>query len=244
MTTPSYPELLSVVRREGETILAAARQGLDVAIATCGDWMMPDLLLHVGSVYHRAAIVVGERTMDAVPWQEPPPEVEDPIGYLADALDELVQCLSDADADSPAWNWWSDAPQIASFWARRMAHESAVHRYDAQRAHGVAQPIDVDIAHDGMDELIDLLLPRIIARDSPSLPTATYTWRATDDGTWHVQIGADGPQRLETAKSPDVTVRGTASALLLAAYGRVPWTSLEVEGDPAALAEWSRAFRF
>ena len=243
MTTPSFPELLSVVRREGEGILACARAGLDVAVPTCGDWQMSDLLLHVGSVYHRAALVVGERATEAVPWQQPPADVEDPIGYLADALDELVQTLSDSQADSPAWNW-SDQPAVAAFWARRMAHESAVHRYDAQRAHGVAQPIDADIAHDGMDELIDLLLPRIIARDSPSLPTATYTLRSTDDGTWHVQVGSDGIQRLETAKSSEVNARGTTSALLLAAYGRVPWTSLEVDGDPAALDEWSRAFRF
>ena len=54
-----------------------------------------------------------------------------------------------------------------------MTHESAVHRYDAQRAHGLAQPIDADLACDGMDELVDLLLPRIVRRDSPELPTAT-----------------------------------------------------------------------
>src|SRR5947209_460255 len=125
-----------------------------------------------------------------------------------------------------------------------MAHESSVHRYDAQRAHGVAQPIDADLAHDGLDELIDLLLPRIIKRDAPTLPEATFAFVATDEGEWFVRLGSDGAQRLGTAKSPDVTARGTASALLLAAYARVRWTSLEVDGDATRLDEWSDAIRF
>jgi uncharacterized protein (TIGR03083 family) len=243
MTTPSYPELLSAVRREGEAILSAAGQGLDVAVPTCGDWHMPDLLTHVGSVYHRAAVVVGTRATDSVPWREPPPDIADPQRYLADSLDELVHALSEADADSPAWNW-SGQPRVAAFWARRMAHESTVHRYDAQRAHGVAQPIDTDLAHDGLDELVDVLLPRIIKRDNPALPDATYALLATDEGEWFVRLGPDGAQRLDTAKAPDVTVRGTASALLLAAYARVKWTSLEVEGKQALVDGWSAAIKF
>ena len=56
MTSLSYRELLTAVRRDGEAILAAAGQGLDVPVPTCGEWRMPksphgfarDLPLHVG----------------------------------------------------------------------------------------------------------------------------------------------------------------------------------------------------
>lgn len=243
MTTPAYPELLGAVRREGEAIVAAAGQGLDVAVPTCGEWRMPDLLKHVGSVYHRAATIVGTRATDSVAWREPSPDIDDAIGYFRESLDELVQALSEADPDSPAWNWAGEPP-VASFWARRMTHESAVHRYDAQRAHGVAQPIDADLAHDGLDELVDLILPRIVKRDNPTLPDATYAFDATDEGAWCVQLGADGVSRLDVATAPDVTVHGTASALLLAALSRVPWTSLEVEGDASLLDAWSKALNF
>ena len=41
-----------------------------------------------------------------------------------------------------------------------------------------------------------------------------------------------------------MTVRGTPSALLLAAYNRVRWTSLEAEGDTALLDEWSQLLKF
>jgi len=243
MTTMSYPELLTAVRGEGESILAAAGQGLDVAVPTCGDWRMPDLLTHVGSVYRRVATVVGERATTAVPWQPPADGIEDPVAYLADALEDVVQALSEADADTPVWNW-SGENQVAYFWARRMAHESAVHRYDAQRAHEVAQPIDAALAHDGLGELFDVILPRVVERDQLTLPDATYCFVAAEDASWTVRLRADGVERLDAANSPDVTVRGTTSALLLAAYSRVPWTSLDVEGDSSCLDEWSKRFSF
>ena len=243
MTTPSYSELVAFVRGEGEGILSAGRLGLDVPVKTCGRWKMRDLLLHVGRVYTRAGTLVGERQTTKMDYPPAPPRGTDPLVYLDEALDHLVHALGDADPDTPAWNWSSE-PDVAAFWARRMAHESGVHHFDAQRAHGLAQPVDADLAHDGMDELIDLILPRIRERDGKELPEATYCFTATDDGFWPVRLGPDGIERLDVAKDPDVTVRGTASALLLAAYNRVNWTSLEVEGDMAALEAWSRAMKF
>lgn len=240
--TISYRELLTSIRGEGEGIVAAAGQGLEVAVPTCGDWQMPQLLTHVASVYHRVATVVGERATSAVPWNPPPDDIDDPVAYLNEALEELVQALSEADADTPVWNW-SPEPQVAWFWARRMAHESAVHRFDAQRAHDVAQPIAADLAHDGLDELVDVILPRVIDRDRPSLPTGTYVFAAGDD-CWNVELDGATARRVETAKSPDVTVRGTTSALLLAAYGRVPWTSLDVDGEASLLTDWSKTITF
>ena len=243
MSSLSYPELLTAIRREGEGILAAGGQGLDAAVPTCGDWHMPQLLNHVAAVYHRAATVVGDRATTAVPWQPPSDDIDDPVAHLGEALDELVQALSEAAADTPVWNW-SPQPQVAAFWARRMAHESAVHRYDAQRAHGVAQPIPAELAHDGLDELVDVILPRVVERDSLTLPPMTVVFAATDEGTWNVRLGGSEVERLDVAKTPDVTVRGVTSALLLAAYGRVAWTSLEVEGDSAALDTWTKTITF
>jgi hypothetical protein len=67
---------------------------------------------------------------------------------------------------------------------------------------------------------------------------------ATDEGDWHVRLDDDGLHRLDVAKDADVTVRRTASALLLAAYGRVPWEILDIDGDAALLETWSKLFRF
>lgn len=243
MTTPSYAELCAAIRRDGEAIVAAGRLGPDVAVPTCGDWVMSDLVAHVARVYRRAGTVVADRATEPVPGTPPAEGIADPLDDLADALDELVQALGGADANTPVWNW-SPEPDVAAFWARRMAHESAVHRFDAQRAHGLAQPIDAELAQDGFDELIDVLVPRIVSRDGTQLPVGTFAFVATDEGSWHLRTDPHGIERLDVDKAPDVTVRGTASAVLLAAYNRVPWTSLEVEGDVALLDRWSSTLRF
>jgi uncharacterized protein (TIGR03083 family) len=244
VSTPSYAELVATVRREGEGIVSAAGMGsLDTPVKSCGTWTMRDLLLHVGQIYTHVARLVGER-VSADPGAKPPvPDGADPVPYVSDALDELVDALSSADSTTPVWNW-SPEPDVAAFWARRMAHESAVHRYDAQRAHGVAQPVSADVAHDGMDELVDVILPRVVARDRPTLPEATYAFLATDEGEWIVRTSADGTERTATAKHADVTVRGPSSSVLLACYGRVKWASLEVDGETSLLETWSAALRF
>jgi uncharacterized protein (TIGR03083 family) len=243
VTTPSYSELVAAVRREGEGIVSAGGVELDLAVPTCGDWRMGDLLVHVGRVYHRACELVGERETSQRDYPAAPPEGTDPRDYLRDALDELVEALSSADAETPVWNWSSE-PHVAAFWARRMAHESAVHRYDAQRAQGLAQPVDDELAHDGMDELVDVLLPRIIDRDALVLPEGVYAFSTADEGEWVLRTGPGGIERVPTSKGADVTVRGPASAVLLAAYGRVKWASLEVGGDESLLPRWSESFRF
>ena len=244
MTTPSYSELVATIRKEGEAILAAARFGLEAEVPTCEGWSVDELLLHLGRVYCRAATLVSDRSTSQQDYPPAPPEGTNPIDYLTDALDDLVEALSSADSDTPVWNW-SGESQSAAFWARRMAHESAVHRYDAQRAHGVAQPIDDDLARDGLDEMIDALLPRIVERDQVSLPDATVCFTASDDGdNWGLRLGPDGVERLDVVSTPDVTVRGTPSALLLGAYNRIKWTSLEVDGDASLLEEWSQLLKF
>jgi uncharacterized protein (TIGR03083 family) len=238
----SYLELVSAVRREGEALVSAAGQGGDEPVPTCDGWTVDRLLVHIGRVWTSSAHVVGERLTSAAPRPDVP-EGKTPVQFAADALDELVEALRSCDPDTPMWNW-ADEAQTAMFWARRMAHESAVHRYDAQRSRGLAQPIAADLAHDGLDELVDVIVPRIVARDQPTLPEATYSFVATDEGTWNVRLGPDGVTRLDALKSPDVTVRGTTSALLLAAYSRVDWSSLDVDGDAALLDAWSKALNF
>jgi hypothetical protein len=51
-------------------------------------------------------------------------------------------------------------------------------------------------------------------------------------------------QRLEVLSEPAVSVSGTTSALLLASYSRMPWTSLEMDGDIELLTRWTTAMRF
>jgi uncharacterized protein (TIGR03083 family) len=244
MTTPSYSELVTAIRREGEGLVSAAGMGLDAEVPACDGWDVRALVEHVSKVYARIVRIVSSRASE-------PPEAGtqvpagEPIDVLCDLLDDLVSELSDCDPETPLWNWAPDAPQDATFWARRMAHESAVHRFDAQAAHGVMQPIDADLASDGIDELIDVIAARVYTRDDVNGPTGTVTLHATDNEAWHLHLAPKGLQRAEAAKEPDAVVSATTSALLLAAYGRVPWSALDVTGkDTELLDRWSAALNF
>jgi uncharacterized protein (TIGR03083 family) len=242
VSSPSYPELVIAVRREGEGIHSAASLGFDVDVPTCKAWAMKDLVRHVTRVYLGITTIVGSRATEP-PQEKPQVPDGDPLEVFGHALDDLVTTLQDADADTPVWNW-SDEPQLAGFWARRMAHESSVHRFDAQAAHGVVQPIDAELAGDGLDELIDVVAPRVYQRDDVTGPTGTIALDSSDDGAWCLELEPHGISRRDVLSEPEVTVRGTTSALLLATYSRVPWTSLEAEGNTELLTEWSKALNF
>jgi len=231
--TPSYTELVTAVRREGETLLTAASQGLDAWVPTCEEWNVEALVEHVAGVYNNVLNLVSQR-ITTPSWDEVPLPDGAPMDVLRELLDDLVVALSDAEADTPVWNWAKGSDDVAAFWARRMAHESSVHRFDAQRAHGIAQPIDAELAADGVDELLDVIGPRVYKRDSLSGP----------NGTWSIQLSAEGMERLAVASSPQARARGTSSALLLAAYGRIPWSSQDVEGDESLLQAWSDCMNF
>jgi uncharacterized protein (TIGR03083 family) len=241
MKGPAYAELVTAVRREGEGMLTAAGLGLDAEIPTL-DWSVEELLRHVGDVYTFATRVLVSRATER-PERPGLPDGET-LEVFGHALDELVSALQDCDAETPVWNWAPDQPDLASFWARRMAHESSVHRFDAQTAHGMVQPIDAELAGDGLDELIDVVTPRVYDRDDVTGPTGTIALDSSDDGTWCLELEAGGIKRLEVLSDPMVTVRGTTSALLLASYTRMPWTALETEGDADVLAAWSAALNF
>jgi len=243
MTALSYAELVTALRREGEGLVAAAGMGLDAEVPACSGWDVRALVDHVSRVYARIGRIVSTRASEQPPAGTEIPAGE-PVTVLSELLDELVAELSDCDPQTPLWNWAPGAPQVATFWARRMAQESAVHRFDAQAAHGVMQPIDAELAGDGIDELIDVIASRVYARDGVTGPTGTIRLQSTDDEAWLIQLEPDGLRRIDAVRDPDVVVSGTASALLLAAYARVPWTSLDITGAADLLDRWSAALNF
>jgi uncharacterized protein (TIGR03083 family) len=243
MSTPAYSELVTAVRREGEGILTAAGMGFDADVPTCEEWNIAALVDHVSRIYSRVGYFMSHRITQR-PESVPDLPAGEPLEVLSGLLDELVIALTECDADTPVWTWVFDAPGVASFWARRMAHESSVHRYDAQASHGVVQPIDAELAGDGIDELIDVIAPRIYGRDEVSGPTGSIAMLSSDDGGWCLDLATSGITRLDVLSEPDVTVRGTSNALLLASYSRIPWTSLEVTGDVDLLTRWTKAMSF
>jgi hypothetical protein len=140
------------------------------------------------------------------------------------------------------WNWRDRAAAPALFWFRRMANETAVHRWDGEAAAGHPQPVATDLAIDGIDEYLSFV-ERWLARTPVEGLSGSLHLHATDtDGEWSLQLS---PDRLEHSRShakADAAVRGPVSDLLLWMLNRVPADSpsLQLFGDPAIVARWGQ----
>jgi len=145
------------------------------------------------------------------------------------------------------WASFADDLRPASFWARRMAHETAVHRADAEITAGRQPEVEPDIAADAIDEWLGFM-PGVLAEDqlAGTLPEgAVLHVHATDqglDGTgeWLVRREGSGVTVQPGHGKGDVALRGPASRLLLVLVRRVPPDDPQVEvlGDPALLTGW------
>jgi uncharacterized protein (TIGR03083 family) len=235
---------LAALRREGAAFRAAVTgASLDVAVPPCPEWVLRDLVGHLGGIYRmqRARVVRGVTTMPDRTPPAPPTDDGELLAWWDGAFAELVETLATIDPEMPAWNW-TVQPQKAIFWHRRMAHETAIHRWDAQVSVGLPEPIQQALAVDGIDEVLDSWLPAG-QRKGPTDRLGLIRLDATDaENHWVVRIRNEGIALLDIDSwfdaEPDAQAAaiGSASDLLLALYGRVPLNVLEIQGDPQLVA--------
>jgi uncharacterized protein (TIGR03083 family) len=205
---------------------------------------MMGLVQHISGVHRWAAEIVRTHATERIRRQSRGEAPDEPGALLAsyeDGLAELLVVLGHADGDQPVWNWLDGRPAPARFWHRRMAHETAVHRWDAQAAAGHAQPMDAGLAEDGIDEFLDLVAVNLAHRPLEG-PAGSLHLHATDaEGEWWLVLGRDHlEQRRQHAKA-DAAIRGPVSDLFLWLMNRRSRESpgLEVFGDPAVVARWA-----
>ncbi len=131
-------------------------------------------------------------------------------------------------------------------WARRQAHETAIHRVDAELAAGIAvSPFAAPFAADGVDELLTCFVPRRSTRLTGTAEGTTLVVRCTDDAlAWTLVIDEEGgvtsgpaladPTDVATS-SAGATLRGRAADLYLALWNRGGADELRVDGDRGVL---------
>src|SRR3954454_12470141 len=153
---------LDALRRDGDALLHASGLHLKASVPTCPGWSVLDLLAHLLRVYRYAARQA--RSEERLPGDDTELAPEAVPAATADAHAELLLVLSELDPQTPAWNSDPDAPDVAGYWRRRMAIETALHRWDVENAvrtgNGAPAPIEPALACDGIDEALTQLLPR------------------------------------------------------------------------------------
>ncbi len=242
----TYDEHVAAVRRESAAFAAALRAGpMDATVPSCPEWTVTDLATHVGQFAGFWSHVLCDGTGRSKPAMPEPPEQ----AALADWFEELAAGLvTELTATAPATEVWTwvDEDDTASFVARRSAHELAIHRIDAQLAHGVHEPIEPALAADGIDETF--LMVNYAAGHS-GRNGATLHLHGTDDPApepheWLVTFGEDAISMTHEHGKGDAAIRAHVSDLELLLYQRPPVGEVEVFGDPELITAFYHAFTF
>jgi uncharacterized protein (TIGR03083 family) len=241
MATVKIAELIDALQLEGERLAAAAdAAGPDARVPTCPEWVVRDLVRHVGGVHRWATgIVSGPRTdVWKVGLEELVggwPSDPDLTGWFRQGHAALIGALSTASPDLACWSFLA-APSPLAFWARRQGHETAMHRVDAELASGgPSTGFSAEFAADGIDELVTCFITRPGGRLKADPPRSLRVQSLDTADSWLLHIGPDGVQTSRTDGEADCQLSGPASSLYQALWNRQPVDARSVTGDSGVL---------
>ncbi|MFE0250698.1 maleylpyruvate isomerase family mycothiol-dependent enzyme [Streptomyces sp. NPDC059010] len=233
-------DFIRTLDREGELLATAAGEaGSGAEVPTCPGWQVRDLLRHTGMVHRWATAFVAEKhTAYQADAGLPDLDGAELLAWFREGHRNLVETLAGAPADVQCWHFLP-APSPLAFWARRQAHETTVHRFDAESARGgTPTPIDPGFAADGIDELLRAFHARPKSRVRSAEPRVLRV-RATDtDGAvWTVRLSQEPPAaERDDVGEADCEISGSAGQLYLSLWNRQPFP--RVTGDAAVAALW------
>ncbi len=230
-----HDRYLALLRTDGELLAAAARQDLDADVPPCPGWRVRDVVTHTAEVYeHKLACIELQARPD--PWPPDWPSDRDPLEWFGDAHGRLLAVLASTAPTTPAYTWWPE-DQTAGFWFRRMAQETAVHRVDVQSAFDAITPIDAELAVDGVDEVLTLMLAGDWSDEPLDCVGNGERIEIKPGGQrWLVSLSE---KSIEVAApdgaAVDATVSGAPSDVLLWLWGRADDQAVDLAGDLAAV---------
>ncbi len=254
-------EHIDALRRQGGLLADAAdRSGLEAAVPSCPQWRVKDLLRHTGYIHRWAMRHITERSSQVI---DGPPEEEilrggppDPslLAWFRAGHAALVETLAAADPAVECATFMA-APSSLAFWARRQAHETAIHRADAELAGGILPGYPAEFAADGIDELIMGFGQRRKYQPQAALAADGWLLRVVTADTgdaWSIETRHGRLRsRREAAVAPaddagaGCTVSGPASGLYLYLWNRVNATGAgaAITGDPGPLTSWQASVK-
>ncbi|MCP3799040.1 maleylpyruvate isomerase N-terminal domain-containing protein [Allokutzneria sp. A3M-2-11 16] len=215
---------------------AAVQAGPGAAVPTCPEWTVADLVAHVARAHAWVSAIV--ETGSQAEFPEVPTEWQPLLDHSRERTALLAQRLREAGPDAPTWTFLPDLPQQAHFWSRRMAHDTAIHRLDAELARGVESRLIFDprFAADGIDEALGWT-PLVALRNTEA--SGSILFHAADAGrAWTLVLRAGKPVEVlplqDSAIDADATMAGTADAIYRAIWNR-PSTAIRT-GDQSLFA--------
>ncbi|MGW2627815.1 maleylpyruvate isomerase family mycothiol-dependent enzyme [Streptomyces chattanoogensis] len=228
---------------------------LSATVPTCPDWTLADLARHVGGAHRWAGTIVATRSTEFVSLKSQVlkgPEGTDGKAldaWLAEGAQQTVAALREAGPDAEVWTW--SPVQRSGFWARRMTHETVIHRADAALTTGADFEVPQDVAADCLEEWLQLCaLPVLAERRADRAaelfgPGRTIHLHATDtppelNAEWFLDLTGDRLTHRRTHEKAATALRGPLTDILRVVYRRLPADSdrVEVLGDRGLLDRW------
>jgi len=230
-------DFLTALRRDGDAFAAAAGAvGFTAPVVSCPAWSVADLLWHLTEVHHFWGSVVAQQAghWNEVVELERVPDEQLMATYEA-GLTRLVDALGASDPATPVWTWSTD--HTAGFVIRRMAQETAVHRWDAELVAGTPTAIEAALASDGIDEFLFHFLTNAAQRDKP-VDGSVHIHCGDVAGEWTIRPTEGGFDISREHAKGDCALRGGASDLLLTLWRRCPLDSIDVVGNADIAAQF------
>lgn len=241
---------LTQLAADGPLLAASAeRAGWDAPVPGT-EWTVRELVKHVGGVHRWATGIVatGGQSFDTEAGAAvgSGPSDDELVDWFLDGHASLVETLRAAPGDVDCATFLPAESPLA-FWARRQAHETAVHRGDAERAGGAITAYPADFAQDGMAEM---LLGFAARRRNDADAQGTLALVASDGPPWLVTFGGERIVAAPVAAAngaaangdvaADATVSGCSSELYAWLWNRP--SQADVSGAPEIAQLW-RAVR-
>ena len=218
---------------DGHALLTACATAPTAQLSACPDWHNTDLVQHLVDVWNFFVAQVEAQNPETL--TKPLGDPEEPA---SDLLERAIKLIRSTEPETPAWNWTMD--RQVSWFARRLAHETSIHLWDAQEAIGFTNPIESHLAVAGICEFIAVAFRYSLRDNSRIFPAGSLHLHQTDgDGEWLLTTDTKGNliAKNEHAKG-DAAARGSASDLILFMWGRGRG-ELEWFGEETLLEAWS-----
>ncbi|WP_455383139.1 maleylpyruvate isomerase family mycothiol-dependent enzyme [Salinispira pacifica] len=253
----SATRCVEVVRTESAQLADAATGALEAQVPRYPEWNVADLLIHTGIIHEWVYRILRDRATERPARSDPPDWHGDRtilLEWFRQGAARLSEALESADPEDRVWSFTSD--QTVGFWLRRMAHETATHRWDAESARGGddgPHGFPDDLAASGIRESLEMHLPK----GDPELGGNNERLALLEGGS-----NTGRPGRLlavltleresvswEPASRPaaggdpvaDATARGSLTALWLLLTGRRFGAAIEVEGSQTVYSRFVSA---
>lgn len=250
-------QYLTCLAADIQKFSAAASLGLDPNVPGCPAWTVGKLVVHLADVYDWWSNIVEHRLLDpadiealegCLKGERAPRESAEfaqsraALDYFKEQATRIQDALAAADPAQPTWAWWPPN-QTAAFAQRRMAHETSIHRWDAESAHGVQTPIvPRELASDGIDEAVKNELTGW-PDEGKTFPNASFHVHCTDGpGEWMIRASGKTIEVTDEHATADLAITGSASDLVLFIWGRISATQLTLHGDQDLVSEFSALF--